>query len=456
MFDVWKNVLSEIEQSLPQSVFSTWFSDVKYLSLEDGTITIEVPNVFKQTQIRKKYDQTIRNAFTKNGVKFSDITYTVSSSTRVRPRSREITLDEITKKAIKETFDTSPSTPSRSIKSFSTGLNPNYTMDNFIVGSNNNLAAAVAKAVISDPGGKYNPFFLYGSPGLGKTHLVQAIGNELVKLHPELNVLYTTTNHFYSEFVDSIMAKKSDAFSKKYKKVDVLIIDDFQAIIKKPASQEAFFNIFNDMHQQGKQIIITSDRLPEEIKTLDSRLSTRLAWAGAYDLQLPSLEDKVAILKAKAEYEGVDIEDEAIEYIASSVKTNIRDLEREYRMVMTWAEVKNISPLEVINDGYSNTNSRTRTMVSAKQVVSSVARFYNLSVKEMCGKSRVANIKNARQVTMYLLSEELGLSTNKIALEVGVKDHTTVMHGVKRIREDLKLNFALREQIASIRESIYA
>lgn len=454
MFDVWKNVLSEIEQAIPHDQYQTWFTDVKLISIDNNTIIIEVPNVFKETQIRKKYDSLIRKAFTHNNIDFNDVLYIVSNTSRIRPRSREISVDEINKKTVKKT------TPSlkQAAKSFVTGLSPEYTMDNFIVGSNNNLAVAVAKAVINKPGDrKYNPFFLYGGPGLGKTHLVQAIGNELLKNNPELNILYTSTNHFFSEFIDLIKKQKGEEFSKKYQKADVLIIDDFQMIMGKDASQEAFFNIFNDLYQQNKQIIVTSDRLPEEIKTLDERLSTRLAWAGAYDLQLPSFEDKCAILKAKAEFDNIDIEDEAIEYIANSVKTNIRDLEREYRTVMTWAEVRNISPLEVISDGYSNsTSNKNHSLVSAKQVVETVAKFYNLKVTEMCGKSRVSHIKTARQVAMYLLSKELNMSTTKIALEVGVKDHTTVMHGIKKIDADLKLDFALREQISSIRESIYA
>ena len=452
MFDVWKNVLSEIEETIPHQAFDTWFTDVNLSSIDDGVVTIEAPNVFKVTQIQKKYNSIIKEAFLHNNIELNDIIYILSSSTKVRPRSREISLKDIAKKPVKSVKDT----PLKKGLA-DTGLSPNYTMDNFIVGSNNDVATAVANSVINNPGGKYNPFFLYGGPGLGKTHLVQAIGNELLKLHPELNVLYVTTSQFFSEFVNLLRKGKIDDFSKKYEKLDVLIIDDFQTIMNKDASQVAFFNIFNDMHQHGKQIIITSDRLPEEIKTLDRRLSSRLAWAGSYDLQLPSFEDKCAILKAKAEYDNVELDDEVIEYVAKTVKTNIRDLEKQYKMIMTWSEVRNISPLEVINSALpSGVSDSTHRVVTAKQIVETVARSYDLSVKEMCSKSRVAHIKNARQVAMYLLSEELGMSTTKIALEVGVKDHTTVMHGVKKISQDLKTDFALREQVNNIRENIYA
>lgn len=452
MFDVWKNVLEEIEQAIPSAAFATWFKDVNLAGIEDDTVVIEVPNVFKVGQIKKKYDGVIRKALKHNGIDCEDVEYIVSSKTRVKPRSREVTIGEIGQTA----SVARKAKRVKTIRKFDSGLNPNYTMDNFVIGSNNDLAASVAQAVIREPGKKYNPFFLYGGPGLGKTHLVQAIGNELLKNNPDLHVLYMATNKFYTDFIEAVRSGKGNEFNKQFQNLDVLIIDDIQMIVKKDASQQAFFDIFNDLYQHGKQIIITSDRLPEQLKTLDERLSSRLACDGAYDIQLPKFEDKCAILKTKAEIDGVEIEDEAIEYIASSVKTNIRDLEREYKRVLTFAEFKGITPLEVLSDGYANTVPEARrTAVAPKRVVELVAKANELTVKEMCGKSRVSHIKTARQVAMYLLSEELEMSTTKIALEVGVKDHTTVMHGIRKIREDLKLNFALRDQVAMIREKIY-
>lgn len=452
MFDVWKNVLAEVEQAIPHEAYTTWFKDVNLAGVENDVAIIEVPNVFKVSQIRKKYDGVIRKALEHNNVSFSSIDYIVSSKGKVRVRSREISIkDVLPNSRIKKAAANSKT------KGFSSGLNPNYTMDNFVIGSNNDLAASVAQNIIKNPGTRYNPFYLYGGPGLGKTHLVQAIGNALVKNNPDLKVSYMPTNSFYIEFLEALRSKQGNAFTKKYQNVDVLIIDDIQMIIGKEATQQAFFDIFNELYQHGKQIIITSDRLPEQLKTLDERLSSRLACDGAYDIQLPKFEDKCAILRMKAEFDNVEIEDEAIEYIASNVKTNVRDLEREYKRVLTFAEFKGITPLQVINGGYSNTiNTNSRSVVSAKKIVETVAHSYDLSVKEMCSKSRVSHIKTARQVAMYLLSEELSMSTTKIALEVGVKDHTTVMHGIKKIKEELKLDFTMREQIASIREKIYA
>lgn len=453
MFDVWKNVLEEVEQVIPPSAFATWFKDVFLDSIEDGVVTIKASNVFKVGQIQKKYDDVIREALKHNSVEFNDVKYIVSSETRVKPRSREISLSEIT--PAKKNTEKKTSKPAAQ-KGFSSNLNSSYTMENFIICSNNNLAASVANAVIDNPGGKYNPFYLYGSPGLGKTHLIQAVGNELLNRNPNLKVLYMPTSSFYAEYVYMIRHQQGDEFAKKYAAVDVLIIDDIQMIANKERSQEAFFDIFNDMYQKGKQIIITSDRLPEQIEALDVRLSSRLASAGAYDLQLPTFEDKCAILKAKSEYDDVEIENEAIEYIANTVKTNVRDLEREYKRILTYAELRNVTPLEIINDGYMNTVSGSRKgPASPKQIVEAVAKSNGLTVKEMCSKSRVAHIKTARQIAMYILSEELGMSTTKIAAEVGVKDHTTVMHGIKKIKEELGINLPLRDQIAGIREGLY-
>ena len=310
--------------------------------------------------------------------------------------------------------------------------------------------------IIDHPGTNYNPFFLYGGSGLGKTHLVQAIGNEILKKHPDFKILYTPVSDFYADFVDSVLKKKGKDFNDKFRSIDVLIIDDFQLIVNKEKSQEEFFNIFNNLHQLDKQIIVTSDRLPSQIKTVDERLANRLTWAGAFDLQLPKFEDKCAILRSKADLIGAEIEDEAIEYIAENVNTNIRDLEGELSTILLMSDVRGLTPMQLINNGAVNVSHTTKLRpTSPKRIVDKVAKYYQLSTNELKSKSRVANIKNARQVAMYLLHEELSLSTTKIATEVGVKDHTTVMHGIKKIENDLKLNFTLREQIEELRETIY-
>ena len=452
MFDVWKNVLAEIEQQISPANYSTWFAETSLLSNEDGNITIGVKNSFHIKQLKTRYLDMITSALEKNNIQVKDITFEIKSLTKPKIHSREVVItNEVLKSRLnnlKKSFKESTTQK--------TGLNNKYTLENFVVGSNNDLAVAAAKSIIDNPGTKINPFFLYSGPGLGKTHLVQAIGNELLNRYENYKILYTPISDFYSDFIDAVRNGNGKEFSKKLRSLDCLIIDDFQFIIGKEKSQEEFFNIFNSLYQLNKQIIVTCDRLPDQIKSLDERLSSRLAQGGAFDLQLPKFEDKCAILRSKAEAIGAEIEPEAIEYIAENINTNIRDLEGEFSTILVMSEVRGLTPLQLINNGSINVNKTSKLRpTSPKQIVDKVAKYYNLSIKEMCSKSRVANIKTARQIAMFLLSKELSLSTNKIALEVGVKDHTTVMHGIKKIENDLKLNFSLRDQIEEIKEKIY-
>ncbi len=451
MYDVWKNVLAEIEQQISTANFSTWFQGTSLLSNENGHIIIGVKNSFYIKQLRNRYLDLIKDAFIHNNVTFSTIDFEVHSTSKPKTRPREIIAETPSiKPHIKKIKESLP-TPK-----LKTGLNKKYTIDNFIVGSNNDVAVAAAKSIIDSPGTRYNPFFLYGGPGLGKTHLIQAIGNALVDNNPDLKILYIPIADFYSDFVDSVRNGKGKEFNRKFQNLDCLIVDDIQLIVNKEKSQEEFFNIFNSLYQLNKQIIIASDRLPDQIKSVDERLTSRLAMAGAFDLQLPKFEDRCAILRAKADYTSADIEPEAIEYIAENVNTNIRDLERELSTILLMSEVRGLTPLELIENGAISVNKTSKLRpVSAKQIVDKVAKYYSLSTKELCSKSRVTNIKTARQIAMFILSDELNLSTNKIAAEVGVKDHTTVLHGIKKIKNDLKINFILRDQIKEIKEKIY-
>ncbi len=452
MYDVWQNVLAEIEQQISAANFSTWFQDTSLLSADNGYIIIGVKNSFYVKQLRARYLNLISTALKNNDINITNIDFEVQSASKTKSRSREITKPINSIRDHIKTIKPRTVTPEEHLN----GLNNKYTLDNFIIGSNNELAVAAAKSIIESPGTRYNPFFLYGGPGLGKTHLVQAIGNELLKNNPNYKVFYTPISHFYSDFIDAIQSGKGKEFNRKFQKLDCLIIDDFQFIVNKEKSQEEFFNIFNDLYQLNKQIIVTSDRLPSQIKTVDERLASRLTWAGAFDLQLPKFEDKCAILRAKAELMGVEIEPEAIEYIAENVNTNIRDLEGEFSTILLMSEVRGLTPLELIENGSINVNRVSKLRpISSKQVVEKVAKYYDLTTKDLQSKSRVSNIKNARQIAMFILSKELNLSTNKIASEVGVKDHTTVMHGIKKIENDLKLNFTLRDQLEEIKEKIY-
>lgn len=452
MYDVWKNALAEIEQQISKANFSTWFQDTSLISTNNGVVIIGVKNSFYIKQLRSKYLSIITTSLQNNGIQVQSVDFEVKTPSKTKVKPREITSADT---LIKEKIRTIKST-TKTQNTLSNGLNSKYTLDNFIVGSNNDLAVSAARSIIDSPGTRYNPFFLYGGPGLGKTHLVQAIGNELLKRNPDYKILYTPISHFYSDFIDAIQNGKGKEFNRKFQKLDCLIIDDFQLIVNKEKSQEEFFNIFNDLYQLNKQIIVTSDRLPRQIKTVDERLASRLTWAGAFDLQLPKFEDKCAILRAKAELEGVEIEEEAIEYIAENVNTSIRDLEGQFSTILLMSEVRGLTPLQLIQNGSVSVNQTSKFRpTTSKQIVDKVAKYYDLTTKEMCSKTRVSHIKTARQIAMFLLSKELNLSTNKIASEVGVKDHTTVMHGIRKIENDIKLNFILRDQIEEIKEKIY-
>ena len=453
MFDVWNNVLAELEQKISPENYATFFAQAKtnLVSTDDGIITISVPNVFMRVNVRKKFDSLIRTALVANNVEVKSTNYVVVNTATKIKKPREVSLSELKNRV--GTVEKIRVPTSNFNPTLLTGLNSNFTMDNFVVGTNNELAVAVAKNIIENPGEKYNPFFLYGGPGLGKTHLVEAIGNELLKRNPKLKILYTPINHFYTDFINAVRKGDMESFHRRFQKLDVLIIDDFQFIVGKEKSQEEFFNIFNDMHQANKQVIITSDRLPSQIKTVDERLASRLTMTGAFDLQYPTFEDRCAILHAKAEFEGIEIEDKAIEYIAKNVETNIRDLQSLYGKIVAFSELKGISPLAVIQDGMIPTSGagvKNRNL-TPKIVISKVASFFDITAEEMCGRSRISNIKTARQVGMFIMSKDLQMSTPKIALEVGVKDHTTVMHGIKKIESDMKINFVLRDQVNEIR-----
>lgn len=451
-------MLAEVQKEISDVAFKTWFEDVGLVEIDkDAKVAVVgAPNVFKIKMLETKYRGILMEAFQHNNIELKRIDFVIKSSGKTKVKAREVLKNEGGRVTTTRELVEHIATP-RPAAQNTTGLNSKYTLENFVVGSSNELAAGVARLIAREPGEKkFNPFFLYGGPGLGKTHLVQAIGNAIVAEHPQMKVLYIPMNHFYSEFINAVRVGKGEEFVKKYQKLDVLIIDDFQMIIGKDRSQEEFFNIFNDLHMANKQIIITSDRLPEQIKTLDPRLSSRLRAGGAYDIQFPGFEDRCAILKAKAEFMGQEIEDAAIEYLAENIKTNIRELEGEFQKLMVTAEIKGMTPLELINEGYiSGVVAQRRRNLTPKTVVEKVAKYYNLSVPEMTGKSRVSNIKTARQVAMYLLSKELGMSTTKIAPEVGVKDHTTVMNGIKKIDTDAKINAQLKDQVEQIREAIY-
>jgi chromosomal replication initiator protein len=443
---LWQSVLGEIELSVPHATFITWFKNTELIESTDEQVTIAVPNIFAVRQFQVKFTEQIKQVLAKNGLEPTRIEYIVKTAGKRSTLSRETTVDSPA--ADRPTLRT-PLAPIGS-------LNPRYTFSNFIVGSSNDLAYTACQAVAQYPGIKYNPLFLYGGVGLGKTHLAQAVGNEIMKNQPDAIVTYISSETFVKEFLDSIRFKKK-GFSDKYRNVDVLIVDDMQFIANKEKTQEEFFHTFNALHQNNKQIIITSDKPPRSIPTLTERLRSRFEMGMSIDIQMPDFETRCAIIEAKAALSGVELDRDTVEYLANNIKTNIRELEGALNQLLAYAEMRSITPDITTAEGLLGNVRRTRPQhVSAKQIIDKTAQYFSLSTSEICSAQRDKHIVTPRQIAMYLLRSELHLSFPKIAMELGRKDHTTAIHSVDKIEKSIKLDFVIREQVAEIRERLYA
>lgn len=447
---IWQGVLGEIELSIPHASFTTWFKNTELVEITNNTAIVAVPNIFVKTQLEKKFNQQVVDVLKKSGTEATSVSFRVKSSNvnkKKQNNHREMTTNNLSKEST-TVFSKSPKSPT-------TNLNSRYTFDNFIVGSSNDLAYAASRAVAENPGQKYNPLFLYGGAGLGKTHLIQAIGNELIKNQPNIRVLYTTTESFVSEFLDSIRFKKQ-GFSDKYRNIDVLIVDDIQFIAGKEKTQDEFFHTFNDLHQNNKQIIISSDKPPKSIPTLTDRLRSRFEWGMAIDIQMPDYETRCAILTAKAGLSGIKLNNEVVEYLATNIKTNIRELEGTLNQLLAYSEMRGVEPDVDIAKGLINNVKKIRPQhTTAKQIIDKTAKYFQLEVKDICSARRDKFIVVPRQIAMYLLRSELKLSYPSIARELGRKDHTTAIHSVEKITRECKLNLTIREQINDIRERLY-
>lgn len=454
----WQTVLDEIKNRVTDMAYGAYFANLKMMSLEDDVLTLAVPNPFIKASIEGKYRKALEDALKAANFNYKKLEIVINDF-KNRPtvkRGGAVEVLDIPERQVANasSYKTMPQRLTTSAVS-NNGLKAEFRLSNYVAG-NNDLAVSAAYAVVENPGTRYNPLFIYGGSGLGKTHLIQAIGNEIIERNPKMRVLYVTIEQFYSDFVQS-MRKKLDGFTEKYRNVDVLIVDDFQYIQGKEKSQEEFFHTFNELHQHNKQIIVSSDRLPTQIATVDERLASRLLMGVPIDIQMPDFETRCAILHTKAEILNKPISDRVVEYLAQNVRTNIRDLEGKLHQLLLLSDVRGVSPDDLIDDGFvvASQDEIHRRNISPKQLVDKVAKYYNLTSKDLYGTSRVKDIKSARQVAMFLMKDQLGLSTVKIGNEFK-KDHTTIMHGIKVIETSLKTDFTLRQQISDLREKFYA
>lgn len=455
---LWQSVLGEIELTVSHGNYTTWFKNTELIKQRDNELTVGVPNVFAVRQFEVKFNDQICEILKKNGIKSPRVTYVVKVLSKKSVISRETTGEpshSIQSRASELVESANAPSPRTSVTP-ANSLNPKYTFESFIVGSSNDLAFTAAQAVSAFPGQKYNPLFLYGGVGLGKTHLLQAVGNAILQRDPKANVLYISSETFVKEFLDSIRFKKK-GFSDKYRNVDVLIVDDMQFIAGKEKTQEEFFHTFNALHQANKQIIIGSDKPPRSIPTLTERLRSRLEWGMAIDIQMPDFETRCAIVQAKSGQSGVVLEQETVEYLAKNIKTNIRELEGALNQLLAYAEMRGVAPDIATAEGLLGNVRHSRPQhITPKQIIDKTAKHFSLDVKEICGSKRDKHIVVPRQIAMYLLRSELHLSFPKISHELGRKDHTTAIHSVEKIEKAVKLDLFTREQVAEIREKLYA
>ena len=452
---LWQAVLGEIEVSLSRGNFVTWFKSTALLKHEDSRIVIGVPNVFIKQQLERKYNTLICETLEKNGIANPEVEYKIHALAG-RQSAMEDTMILKTQQLPSKPMQITESNNTTSLThKYRQGLGERYTFDNFIVGSGNELAHAACQAIAENPGSKYNPLFLYGGVGIGKTHLIQAVGNTVLANKPGSRVVYVSSEQFLQEFVDALRYKKNTDFADFYRGADVLIVDDIQFIAGKEKVQEEFFHTFNALHQANKQIIISSDKPPRDIPTLEERLRSRFAWGMSIDMQNPDFETRCAIVQAKAHNSGVELEHDVAAYLATSVQTNIRELEGTLNQLLAFCDMRAIQPSLAVATSILGGNSSRPKHISAKQIIERTAKYFQISLEEILGPKRDKDIVVPRQVAMYILRSELHLSFPKIARELGRKDHTTAIHSVEKIEKEISFDEILKTAVNDIKDKLY-
>jgi chromosomal replication initiator protein len=459
--NLWQAVLGEIELSISRGAFITWFKNTSILKQDPENFVVGVPNVFIKQQLETKFSQLIKDTLHKNGVDPTVIEYKIHTSLTPQKEEEPVTIN--TSQSSYSGPNIQLSTPgtgkphaSSLTHTYRQGLNERYTFENFIVGSGNELAYAACQAVAVQPGTKYNPLFLYGGVGIGKTHLMHAVGNSVLANNPQARVVYVSSEQFLQEFVDALRFKKNTDFADFYRGADVLIVDDVQFIAGKEKVQEEFFHTFNALHQASKQIIISSDKPPRDIPTLEERLRSRFVWGMSIDMQTPDFETRCAILQTKADSHGIVLPSDVTDYLATNVQTNIRELEGALNQLLAFCEMRSLEPNLGIASSLLGASQTRPKHISARQIIERTARHFQIPIEDILGPKRDKDIVVPRQVAMYMLRSELHLSFPKIARELGRKDHTTAIHSIEKIEKESKLDADIREAISSIKGKLYA
>ncbi|MBP9760794.1 MAG: chromosomal replication initiator protein DnaA [Candidatus Magasanikbacteria bacterium] len=452
-YEIWQAVLADFELKLSKANFTTWFHNTGIGEYDAGKITICVPNTFTKSWLEKKYNADLAKTIERvTGKPVKRIEYKVENM-------KNITEQEciVQQAPVVSTIQT-PIYSQTTQKATQFGLNPKYTFDTFIVGKGNELAHAAAQAVADRPGEAYNPLFIYGDVGLGKTHLLQAIGHTLLEKNPQTKILYVSSEKFTNEFVAAVKQGKAKEFKDRYRTVDLLLIDDIQFIGGKEQTQEEFFHTFNELHQLGKQVVMTSDRPPKAIPALEDRLRSRFEWGMIADVSAPDLETRVAILQTKCQEKGLTLSQEVLELVASTVQSNIRELEGALNKISVFHQIKNsVASLESVKSMLASFESQSmKKSVTPRQIISTVGSFYDIEIDQITGKSREKKISLPRQIIMYLLRTELQMSYPAIGNELGGRDHTTAIHAQTKIEELFKEDMKIKQDIELIKQQLYA
>lgn len=441
---LWQSVLGQIQLMVSPANFATWFGGTKITEVTEEKIIISVPNTFVKEWLEQKYHKTILKIIKSLKPQVKDIEYRVEKTELKSPKIQKEKIPETQLKILELEINGK------------TGLNPKYTFANFVVGSFNELAFAAAQAIVNSPGQIYNPLFVYGGVGLGKTHLLQAIGNEILRTYPKLNVRYFQVNKLVSDIINAIQNKKIEKFKDSFQNIDVLILDDIQFLAGKEKTQEEFFYIFNSLYEKNRQIVLSSDRPPKAIPSLAERLRSRFEGGMIVDISLPDYETRMAILKVKSQEKGVFLSEEILNYIASNIKTNIRELEGALNILVAYTKLQNKDiDFKTAKVLLKNLISPVPKVSNFKRVIEVVAEFYEIDEKLLLSNSRRKEIVKPRQVAMYILREDLKYSFPYIAQKFNGKDHTTVIHAWTKIGKELENNENLSEEIRQIRARLF-
>ena len=440
--ELWDSALLEIESSVSNANFSTWFKNTRISKTDGGVVYLGVPNEFVKDWLINKYHTFILRALRNVSEKVRGLEYVVIKENEKERRAPVFTGN----------FSLNKELPLSDLYvNKEDNLNPRYTFDSFVIGSFNELAYTASQAVINKLGQAYNPLFIYGGTGLGKTHLIQAVGNTIKAKHPDKKVLYLTSEKFSMDFISSLQNNKMQNFKEKYRKYDVLIMDDIQFFSSKEKTQEELFHLFNSLYDNNKQIIFSSDRHPSYIPELEARLRSRFGAGMIVDISLPEYESRIAILRAKSAQSGFTPDEDVFEYVASLIQGNIRELEGLLNSIVCQSQLKgrSLSLFEV--KALIKNNIKPKKAASIKEVVKMIANFYNIEERVIYEKTRRKEVVKPRQVAMYILREDFNISFPSIGDKLGGRDHTTVIHSCEKIKNDLRSDNSLLQEIEEIR-----